>query len=53
MSNKKILPSVDYNKWLKRLDTQLNKPNSKFNKSPQSRYVKAQQIRKRYKTLVQ
>ena len=22
----KITPSVDYNKWLKRLDTQINKP---------------------------
>ena len=22
----KIIPSVDYNLWLKRLDTQLNKP---------------------------
>ena len=26
MITHKIIPSVDYNKWLKRLDTQLNKP---------------------------
>ena len=32
-----ITPSVDNNKWLKRLDTQLNEPTkSKFTKSPQS-----------------
>ena len=34
----KITPSVDYNKWLQHLDTQLNKPTNpnKFNESPQS-----------------
>ena len=32
----KIPPSVDYNQWLKSLDTQLNEPtNAKFNKSTQ------------------
>ena len=31
----KITPSVDYNKWLKRLDTQLNEANiQKFNSIP-------------------
>ena len=32
-----ITPSVDYNLWLKRLDTQLNEQtNQKFTKNPQS-----------------
>ena len=36
----KITPSVNYNKWLKRLDIQLIEPNkTNFNNSPQSCYV--------------
>ena len=35
MITHKTMPAVDYNLWLNRLDTQLNKPtNQKFNKSP-------------------
>ena len=31
----KLIPSVDYNLWLKRLDSQLNEPKtSKFKKGP-------------------
>ena len=31
----KIIPSVDYNKWLKCLDTQANEPNKNFIKAPE------------------
>ena len=31
-----ITPSVDYNKWLKLLATQLNEPTNKNDMSPQS-----------------
>ena len=42
----KIIPSVDYNKWLKRLDTQLNElTNQNSIKSPK---LLSQLIRKRY-----
>ena len=43
----KIILSVDYKYWLKRLDTQLNEPNNQ-----NSRKLLSQRIRKRYyKTL--
>ena len=42
----KITPSVDYNKWLKRLDIQLNEPT---NKNP---YQKLLSQRKRYYTIL-
>ena len=34
----KIIPSVDYNYWMKRLNTQLNEPNNK--NSHKKRYYK-------------
>ena len=43
----KITPSVDHNKWLKRLDTQLNEPtNQNSRKVPKSQLN--QRVRKRY-----
>ena len=46
MMTHKITPSVDYNLWLKRLDTQLNEPTNQIPK------LLSQRIRKRYnKTL--
>ena len=49
----KIIPSVDYNYWLKRLNTQLSEPtNQNSIKSPQSFLRSLQRIRKHYhKTL--
>ena len=47
----KITPSVDYNYWLKRLNTQLNKPT---NQNSEKKFPKllSPRIRKRYcKTL--
>ena len=47
----KIIPSVDYNKWLKRLDTQLYKPSNQ--NELKSLKLLGQRKRKRYyKTLV-
>ena len=34
--DKQNYPFVDYNQWLKRLDTQLNKPTNQNTLSPQS-----------------
>ena len=46
----KIIPSVDQNKWLKRLNTQLNEPTDQ--NSLQSPKLLGQRIRKhQYKTL--
>ena len=46
----KITPSIDHNQWLKRLDTQLNKPTNQ-NSKESPKFLK-QRIRKRYlKTL--
>ena len=38
-----IIPSEDYNYWLKHLDTQLNNSQSKLNKSAQN-FLASQQI---------
>ena len=40
----KITPSVDYNKWLKRLDTQLNDPTNHYSLIKKSPNLLSQRI---------